>query len=106
MAQLRDGKTSEILFEGTPLEVVLIADEIGREEVLFDDVGEAFNPDAVIGAHRDSLAAMDAAAKNTKIDKETKDQTRESAKRERAKEADTKKKVANVQKALKAARDR
>lgn len=57
MAQLRDIQTSEFIFEGTPEECVLLADKIGRDEVLFDGVGEAFDPDAVLTNYNDRLAA-------------------------------------------------
>lgn len=57
MAQLRDIRTSEFIFEGTPEECVLLADKIGRDEVLFDGVGEAFDPDAVLTSYNDRLTA-------------------------------------------------
>lgn len=72
MAQLRDKKTSELVAEGTPLAVVLLADELGRDEVLFDDVGLDFDPDAVLAAHNehvDNLKLAAGAAKN-KADKD------------------------------------
>ena len=74
MAQLRDAQTSEILAEGSPTEVVLIADQLGRAEVLFDDVGQGFDPDAVLAAHNEQLAAMNAVAAN--VDEEESVRTR------------------------------
>lgn len=55
MAILRDRLTSAPLFEGSPVEVVLAAEKLGRAEVLFDDVGLEFNPDAVLQAHQETL---------------------------------------------------
>lgn len=66
MAQLRDAQTSELIAEGTPTELVLLADELGVEEVLFDDVGEHFNPDAVRQAHGDQVAGLERAARDAK----------------------------------------
>lgn len=48
MAQLRDKQTSEVVFEGTPTECVLLADQLGNDdETLYDDVGSGFDADAV-----------------------------------------------------------
>lgn len=58
MAQLLDARTSELIAEGTPLEVVLIADELGRDEVLFDGVGLGFDPTAVTKAEKERLAGL------------------------------------------------
>lgn len=52
MALLRDKVTSAPLFEGSPLEAALAAEKVGRSEVLFDDVGLEFDPDAVLAAHQ------------------------------------------------------
>lgn len=62
MAQLRDRHTSELILEGTPLEVALVAEQLGPAEVLFDDVGAAFDPAAVRQAHHANLEALQAAA--------------------------------------------
>lgn len=66
MAQLRDARTSELIAEGDPLELVLLADELGRDEVLFDDVGAHFNPDAVLEAHRENVDGLAGAVKVAK----------------------------------------
>lgn len=63
MALLRDARTSALVAEGTPLQVALAARELGRADVLFDDVGEGFDPDAVIAAHEDNVDGLAAAAK-------------------------------------------
>ena len=66
MAQLRDAKTSELLFEGTPYQAVKEADKRGRDTVLFDDVGLAFDPDAVLAFYdenADSLKTLKRAPK-------------------------------------------
>jgi hypothetical protein len=106
MAQLRDVKTSEVLHEGTPLEVVLIADEIGRDEILFDDVGEGFSPDAVSATQTETIAALEATSNDKSIPKDQRDFAKESLKRERARSDDAKKKVDAVQKTLKKVRGR
>lgn len=68
MAQLRDATTSALIAEGDPLELVLIADELGRTDVLFDGVGEAFDPDAVLEGHRKALAGLEQTAAAAKGD--------------------------------------
>jgi len=68
MAQLRDAHTSDIIATGTPLELALIADKIGGAEVLFDDVGAAFDPAAVIEAAKANADGLAAALKAAKAD--------------------------------------
>ena len=58
MAQLRDANTSAHLADGTPEELVLVAEQVGRDRVLFDGVGEGFNPDAVLQAYRENMAGL------------------------------------------------
>lgn len=106
MAQLRDTKTSEILYEGTPLEVALIADEIGRDEVLFDDVGESFDPDVVTRAFTGSISALESAVDDKKIPKDQRDSARDSLKREKARSEEAKNKVTSVKKELERVRAR
>jgi hypothetical protein len=65
MAQLRDKITSELLAEGTPLEVALVAELIGFDEIIFDDVGQAFDPAAVLAGHRESIANLEVMAKSS-----------------------------------------
>lgn len=62
MAQLRDVQTSELIAEGTPLELALIAGRLGEREVLFDDVGEGFDPAAVRQAAEQNAAGLEGAA--------------------------------------------
>lgn len=62
MAQLRDKVTSQIIFEGTPEQVARMAADIGQDEVIFDDVGAAFDPQAVIVASNTNLAGLEQAA--------------------------------------------
>lgn len=79
MAQLRDAKTSEIVHEGTPLECVLVAQGIGKAEVaeqrdigddkpiknaelVYDDVGMGFDPQAVLDHHEEKVAGLEGAA--------------------------------------------
>lgn len=99
MAQLRDAKTSECLFEGTSLEVAAIAEEFG-DDVIFDDVGEKFDPKAVLKASEENLQGLDAVAKDSKEDKTVRDRARDAVKAERAEIEKAKKQVAKVKKAL------
>lgn len=68
MAQLRDVQTSELLATGAPADLLLIADKIGPERVMWDDVGwdhrrgcPAINVDAVRSAGEEQLKALTAA---------------------------------------------
>jgi hypothetical protein len=66
MAQLRDAQTSQFIAQGSAHEMVLLANDIGMAEVLFDDVGAAFNPTEVLKAYNDEMAtAKDLLAKKT-----------------------------------------
>jgi len=78
MAQLRDARTSELIAEGTPQEVVLLADRLGHDEILFDDVGLNFDPDAVRQAYQENLDGLVAAAK-AEDDKETRERLEQAA---------------------------
>lgn len=67
MAQLRDALTSALIAEGTPAEMVVIADAVGRDQVLFDGVGwdlerdePTFDPDAVVAGAQDQLQSLQA----------------------------------------------
>lgn len=77
MALLRDARTSAVLAEGTPLTVALAARELGGLAVvvgldehpgdadyIYDDVGLGFDPDAVIAAHEENVAGLEAGAKD------------------------------------------
>lgn len=79
MAQLRDAQTSEVVFEGSPLECVVHADELGGAatvgageelpagvELVYDDVGVNFNPAAVLKARREDAAGLAGAARESK----------------------------------------
>lgn len=57
MALLR-AHTGNLLAEGTPTEMVLLADMLGRDEVMFDDVTPGFNPDSVLTAHAENVRWM------------------------------------------------
>lgn len=59
MAQLRDARTSELLATGTPLEVATCAADM--TEVIFDDVGVAFDPAAVRARYDAELTGLQAA---------------------------------------------
>lgn len=77
MAQLRDAHTSALIAEGTPVELVTIADELGLNagivgidetadelglDVIYDDVGLGFDPDAVRQARDENIAGLKAAS--------------------------------------------
>lgn len=75
MAQLRDVHSGELIFEGTPIECVVAASELGGAavsgstpgmpagvELMYDDVGLAFDADAVLRAHRENAEGLAGAA--------------------------------------------
>lgn len=104
MAQLRDAQTSELIAEGTPLEVALIAGELGRKDVLFDGVGEAFDADAVIAAHRENVEGLERGAREATGGDEKKQMR--AAHRQAAGEFDVDRDVvANARRELEAARE-
>lgn len=75
MAQLRHAQTSRLVAEGTPLELVLVARELGLQAVvvgigeelpagvdaIYDDVGLGFDPAAVLEAHDQNVAGLEEA---------------------------------------------
>lgn len=75
MAQLRDAHTSELIAEGTPNELVTIADELGLNagtvgigetadglDAIYDDVGLGFDPDAVRQARDENIDGLKTAS--------------------------------------------
>lgn len=78
MAQLRDIQTSQILHEGTPLECVAIALQLGVENILFDDVGLDFNHDAVWQATQEQQAALASVAQSDSEDQDLKSEAQAS----------------------------
>lgn len=118
MAQLRDAKTSELLAEGSPLEVALAAKQLGKSEVvgideepkaptdvIFDDVGLGFDPAAVIANHEENLEGLAAASKDPKLDKDVRASVKQSL-AERKSEADVSKLVGQAGEKMRKARDR
>lgn len=68
MAQLRDAQTSEVIAEGTLLEIAIAAEGLDPADVLFDDVGAVdakgksrFDPAAVREYRAAELAGFEAA---------------------------------------------
>lgn len=66
MAQLRDAQTSEIIAEGTPLEIATVAEAFAAGDVIFDGVGAVdrngkslFDPAAVRQARADEIAGLE-----------------------------------------------
>lgn len=84
MAQLRDSVTSELIADGTPEEVVLIAQELEEGSYLFDDVGLAFNPEAVLEARQGRLDELQTTLENPKAS----DEARQSAEDHLSREID------------------
>lgn len=60
MAQLRDALTGELLAEGTPFQVIVAAAEVGRDNVMFDDVGTRFDPAAIRAAYESDIEGLTA----------------------------------------------
>lgn len=58
--QLRCAQTSELLAEGTPLEIATLADVFPRDEVVFDGVSPEFDPAAVRKGREDEIAGLQA----------------------------------------------
>lgn len=65
--QLRDAETSELIAEGTPLEIATLAAELDPADVLFDDAGgvdrkgrSTFDPAAVRAMRADEIAGLEA----------------------------------------------
>lgn len=105
MAQLRDKLTSEVVFEGTPLEVSTLANEIGVGEVLFDDTGHDFDPAACAKSYDDQLKGLDSNSNDTKLDAATKKASVDAAVELRTTIANAKKQKAKVTKAIQTARE-
>lgn len=80
MAQLRDAHTSELVADGDPLELVLLADRLGLTvgvvhkagdvdglELVLDDVGH-MSVDAVRRTHADHVEVLEAQATDRRLD--------------------------------------
>lgn len=97
MAQLRDSRTSELVFEGTPLECVLVAEKMGGASVvgqlksgttnhgvttplIYDDVSMGFDPQAVLKAAQDSADGLARAASDPQTTKDIIDTIKQAAK--------------------------
>jgi hypothetical protein len=108
MAQLRDAKTGECIAEGTPEEMVLLADEVGVEEVMFDGVGEGFAPGAVKTRHQENIQAANdyatSVANDPAIPQERRDHARHQADARAAVRGTARTRRAEARAALRAAR--
>lgn len=102
MAILRDKITSAPIFEGSPVEVALAAESIGRNEVIFDDVGESFDPDAVLQANQEHLDG----AQSVVADPEASDDLKEAAQATIDNAPSVDDSITEIEAALTAARDR
>jgi hypothetical protein len=76
MAQLRDAHTSELIAEGTPLEVALIAAGLDDDGLLFDDVGHGFDPRTTIDAHNVRVEGLSYAVRQAPEDDDQADTAR------------------------------
>lgn len=78
MAQLRDAQTSALIAEGTPTELVTLAEEMGLKagvvgpgetagglDAIYDDVGAGFDPDAVVAARDENITGLKKASTKT-----------------------------------------
>lgn len=102
MAQLRDAQTSEFLHQGSPTEMVLLAERLGRDQVIFDDVGLSFDPDAVLAEYKAELSGLKLAARDPGTPYVTEDHVAGLLSLERA--ADNK--VSEVKQSMREARER
>lgn len=68
MAQLRDKKTSEVIFEGTPVEVASMAQKVGFDEILFDGVSQEFDPSSVLKSFTEETESLKSIAKSDEDD--------------------------------------
>lgn len=96
MAQLRDSHTSELIAEGTPTELVLLADSLGLKagvvardtpradvealDAIFDDVG-AMDVDVVRRAHTERAEVLDRIAGDRKLDQAARNNARDQRQR-------------------------
>lgn len=58
MAILRDVVTGQGIATGSPAEMVGLADALGHDNVLFDDVGEKFDPDSVRASVQEHVESL------------------------------------------------
>jgi hypothetical protein len=110
MAQLRDAVTSELIAEGTPLEVVVIARQFNPDDVVFDGVeGEhtlgTFDPDAVVQAHDDRIGGLSAAIEGER-DPTTKRNLKAALRKAQTAVADAESMAGDARERLETARDR
>lgn len=88
MAQLRDAQTSALIADGTPAELVTIAETMGLNagvvgpgetaeglDAIYDDCGVGFDPAAVLTARDENIAGLKSASTKTATPD---DETRES----------------------------
>jgi hypothetical protein len=65
--RLRDASTGESVAEGAADDLVLIAAQLGQDEVVFDDVGPHFDRTACMNQVADAVAALTGDALATEI---------------------------------------
>jgi hypothetical protein len=113
--QLRDAQTSELIAEGTPLEIATLAESMAAEDVLFDDAGPVdkdgrslFDSAAVRRQAEDDLAGHQATfdALPAKASDEDREALRTVIKERKDRIAAGKAKVAGARQAMQDARAR
>lgn len=77
MAQLRDAITSELIFEGDPVAVAIMAEQIGVENVLFDGVGSSFDHQEIIDRHEQEITNLQSVLEEPAIEPKLKTATEE-----------------------------
>lgn len=113
--QVRDAQTSELIAEGTPLEIATLVADMDATEILFDDAGAVdsdgrslFDPSAVRQVRADEIAGLQAAldALPPKAPPEEREALRATLKDRRDRIAAGKAKVAGARQAAQNARAR
>lgn len=66
--QLRDSKSSALIYEGTPLACAVIAKEIGLNRILFDGAPVGFDPKTVIAAQNAEIDSTQAVIDSPSVD--------------------------------------
>lgn len=103
--QLRCAQTSELIAEGTPLEIATVAQDFADGDVLFDGVGGTFDPAAVRKFRNDEIAGLQAALARGDAGEDA-EALRATLKERRDRIAAGKAKVASARQAMQDARER
>jgi hypothetical protein len=111
--QLRDAQTSELIADGTPLEIATAAADMDAADILFDDCGgvdrdgrSLFDPAAVRKQRADEIAGLQAVLDDPGTPQEQRDTLRGVIKERRDRIAAGKAKVPGAKQAMSDARAR